>query len=380
MQKSTLIFHALFVLMAPTLLWAQKKRSATPHALGEDIYKHYSGTIGSKKVMLDLRYGYQGASNYGGSLLYTPDQDDAITIFISEPSSFDHGVPMHATEYRTTKDWTDRTAKHAEWYFVIADKKLTGTWHGAGGRDSAHIDLHEDYVQSYPMDLVLFQEQFPGAEHAALSTNEQGKLVHFMTVLSSSANADQASYINAEMITFMGPANIGTLTQDSWRKYPATDAKKHFRDLTTSNLKGVVVSRLSLLPAYNANGMLVLKRTEGDYGTEVITCLNFDVRDRRKWTLSDILNVDKEQLSALLEAAVRRQYVIDADKKLNTLLNVDKMPITENVMISAKGLYFVYRVGEIASKEKIDDEADLFISYKELRNRLSPDFKKRMEL
>jgi hypothetical protein len=41
-----------------------KHRKANPHEAGEDIYKHYTGTIVSKKIVLDLRYGYQGATNY----------------------------------------------------------------------------------------------------------------------------------------------------------------------------------------------------------------------------------------------------------------------------------------------------------------------------
>jgi hypothetical protein len=64
---------------------AQKKRSSTPHAPGEDIYKHYTGSIGKRQVTLDLRYGYQGASNYGGSSFYYADEDRIHHFYISEP-------------------------------------------------------------------------------------------------------------------------------------------------------------------------------------------------------------------------------------------------------------------------------------------------------
>ncbi len=86
---------ALFIGVDSILSLAQVNINNTS-ASTLDIYRHYTGTIGSDHVVLDLRYGMDGGSNYGGSACYYIEKNLITNIMIRYPGP--DNPPMDADE------------------------------------------------------------------------------------------------------------------------------------------------------------------------------------------------------------------------------------------------------------------------------------------
>ncbi len=87
------------------IAYAGDRKTCIHHGPGEDIYKHYKGTIGTHQVLLDLRYGYCGSSNYGGSYIHDLTTGTTTRLIISEPASFAHNMELTGTESRIEDYW-----------------------------------------------------------------------------------------------------------------------------------------------------------------------------------------------------------------------------------------------------------------------------------
>ncbi len=358
-----------------------KHRKANSHAPGEDIYKHYVGTIGDRHIALDLRYGYQGGSNYGGSCYYDLDKEGTTHIIIGEPESFDHGVPMRAEEGKENmqlgKDamFPDRNNLTAMWHFVIFGDSLTGTYENMDTKNKYDLHLKEDYSKSYEMDMIVFTND----RSVKNSVGKPLARMYFMGVRPSLAmKEDDATFINDAQLAFSGAAKIG-----------ATNWEDYFRLLTKRYLEKVISKKdtsspffdESILPVYNDNGLLVLEKTIGFDDTISYLCL--DVYNKKQIHLKDALDVNNKKLSELLERSLREKYRLDHDKKLSTWLLVDEIPVTENIMLTNKGINFTYNDGEIYKTSgdfRHLSSLNIFLSYDQLSGMLKPEFKKRMNL
>jgi hypothetical protein len=380
MKKTiNLILPALLLLMSVHACAQYKHRKADAHAPGEDIYKHYTGTIGDKKIALDLRWGWQGGSNYGGSDYYYADEPGTHSFDIYEPETFDHDATLNAKDVIITQFgqmFGDRDVPSPKWQFTLNGNKLNGTWVSADGITNATVALTEDYSNSYPMDLVIFRDSiYYKSETNSMPANG----IFTYSAPSSSCNSNDGNFIKRAEFRFLhGNGEYNEPTGVLTKKYAkALFAKniKTYADTATKKSDKAAFGMCSLMPVYNDEGLLVLKESHSvNFTNEQVAYLCLDVRNQKQLELKDMLVANTNVLSPLLEKELRKKYKLDPSKDLKTWLLKSKIPVTSNAYPAHKGIVFTYNPGELLP----NDNVDIFLSYDDLRNLLTEDFKKRI--
>lgn len=331
---------------------------------GENIYKHYSGTLGNKKIALDLRFGFCGGSNYGGSNYYYTGKEGSILFYIGEPDSFNLNITLHAEEQlESNKLWKDNNShwddrnNSPKWTFKITNDRLTGTWTSADKKEKRNISLTEDYKRSVPMDLLSYDNK-----------SSDSWLLYVKP--SAAADAKDAAFIVQEQLNFLGEPGA----HNNWTEF--------LKSLTANDLPGGNM----LMPVYNDNGFLVLEmEANRDFGKEytsrhIYLCL--DVLKKRRLTLNDVIHLDNEKISQLLEVALRKKFNLEKDKKLSTVFLFERVPVTGNIMLTEQGINFCYNFDEIVIKQDnlrpAKDLIKVFLPYSQLTELIQDDFKKRI--
>lgn len=115
----------------------------------------------------------------------------------------------------------------------------------------------------------------------------------------------------------------------------------------------------------------------GMYGTQYV---NVDLQNNRKLELPDVLDSTAavDVLEKLLKREVLKNYSFEEGTKLEEILLVDTIPLTNNFLLTGQGIGFNYTPYEIAAY--VYGEIFLFIPYKEIMPYLKPEFKKLMKL
>lgn len=360
----------VFPLVAISLLQctsaiAQKKRSDNPHAPGEDIYKHYKGTIGTKQVTMDLLYGYQGASNYGGSWYYSPDNVVPTKFYIREPASFEHNAPLTAREQPVDTSlaysWFADDANMAAWNFTITDDKLKGRWKSADGKRNYNVELKEDYSSSTPLDIFV-------RSGASAEKDESGKAKRGVNIIgikpAASADRQDAELINSEVVKLLGGNSANDL-----ESYYTNYISKYVNDPAG---KGTTIM---VTPAYNDNNLLALKIGRYDRnGMETDNYLSLDMKSHKRLMPEDMLDIGSVKLSKMLESAARKKYGFGPGIPLSTWFVRDKITPTKNFYPGHKGFYFTYQAGELAKSRAVT----LFLSYDQVEEMMPKGFRKRV--
>lgn len=364
MKKCVLPLLAISVLQS-TAIVAQTK-SKDPHAPGEDIYKHYTGTIGTRQVTLDLLYGYQGSSNYGGSWYYSPDNNVATQFFIQQPSSFEHNVALAAHEQpddtSLVVNWPSEDQKMAAWNFTISGEKLKGRWKSGDRKRNYNVELAEDYGSSVPLDLFVRS----GSSTEVDASGKAKRTVNVVGIKPASACSRQdAGFISSEAAKFLYGNNSGEL-----EVYYTEYIRRYINDA-----EGKGPARVYFTPVYNDNSLLVLKLEQynGHVATEAY--LSLDVRNHERLMPADMLDISNAKLSQLLETAARRKYGFTPGVKLSTWLVKDRVTAAKNFYPGHRGFYFTYQAGELAKNKAIT----LFLPYEQVDEMMPKVFKKRVE-
>ncbi|MES2702044.1 MAG: hypothetical protein V4649_05365 [Bacteroidota bacterium] len=350
---------------------AQKKRSATPHAPGEDIYKHYTGTIGQRKVVVDVIYGYQGASNYGGSHFYDTEKEGVGTLIIYEPATFDHGVPMKASEQADDTTLGDANGWNEtpmpKWDFTIAGENMKGRWHSADGKRHYNIDLSENYKESVALDLMVVSDT--SAERDASGRRPLKGITYVGIKPAAAASNEDAEYVTSQALEFVNAGDIRDL-QQYYRAYTR-------RYVLEPLPAGAKIFSEQLYPVYNDNGILVLKHEVlmmgGNSIASTFAYLSMDMRSHSRIEPDDMLDVNSAKLAQMLESAVRNKYGLAPGVKLSTWLLRDKVPVARNMYPGHKGIFFTYNPGELVKDKAIT----VFLSYDQL-SVLNKSFRKRV--
>ena len=397
-HTQTLILASCLFLLTGIPAHAQHKEDATYTTSPEDIYKHYTGTLGNRHIALDLRFGYQGGSNYGGSTWYFIDSPGQTLFFITQPDSDSHNVTLKAWEESTADNkqdtaraWTDLRDRNptqgnsAEWELIIAGKNITGMRHSADGVTNERVLLAEDYSNAVPMDMMIYTD----SSHPPAAFYGVGP--------AASVSRKDAGFINEATIAFLGddkssawPGYFKYYSESYEAALPARQPLITKQDSMLDAIHAVTDTRkriTCLMPAYNDDGFLVLERLyypgikKGDNASGT-SWLCLDVRSHRQLTMDYMLDADSATLCPLLTAEAARKYNIPPGKKLSSLFTTDTLPFPTCVRPAHKGLIFSYKPGEVTSL--IDDPfitnnpIEIFLSYDQLAPMLTKKFKKRL--
>ncbi len=352
-------------LLQPAL--AGDRKTCKHHAPGEDIYKHYKGTIGAHAVLLDLRYGYCGSSNYGGSYIHDLTDGTTTRLMIGEPASFAHDVELTATVSNISDDWWNAVENEPEWHFRINGDNLKGTWTSADKKVSLDIDLAEDKTAS-PFEVITFSD--------SAKTMKPGKPMHtayydFVGVTAIPAS----SPVNKSILQFTHGSALGALNME---ELPSVLAQKDYITFKTAyeSLPSDTANPVwhisenyyatLVFPVYNNNKIVSLECIFHSNEFEH-TCVNIDLSSNKQFTLNTVFGSNIRKADAILKEEYKKHY---AER-----LSVDSVAATENFAITNGGLIFYYTYYRGYQAEK-----SLYIPYSKLSALLSKDFKKRMSL
>jgi hypothetical protein len=379
----TLVLACCSLILLQASAYAQQETRAKAHAPGEDIYRHYKGTIGGKHVVLDLRYGFQGASNYGTSSWYYTETEGLNSLILTQPASFDHDATITCEHYPASVMWgpdpLDREKTPGKWTISMKSGKLTGKWNSTDGKQSKSIDLTEDYKDAVAMEVMCM-------DTATYTDNK----VFFVGVKPAAGVArKEADFISSALTRW---ACGDTISADSWQHYPKAAAEKFLgrfhKDLAPSSRNGGSPMMknnqrfIMVFPVYNEQGMLVIGQDISDFHNNgsTVNCpayLCLDVKQQKIWKLSDVVDTGNNKLTAAVRKATQTLYHQEAGKKSGYLFDFEQIKPTENFILCNKGLMFCYKNPD---ESFWTSEIRIFVPYAQLKDILKKDFKKRMKL
>lgn len=372
---SKLIFTFLLASCVAFAASAQNRKPCDTDVQGDNIYKHYSGTIGQRKVMVDLRYGYCGASNYGGSYVYDLTNGTVAILMIGEPESFMHGVPLTGHELSVSlNDWGEG-ASRASWNFTIAGDRLTGKWHSADKKQEANIDLKEDYRTSYSFDMVSARDSAKTMRPGKPMLTAQYSF--FGAIPSSKVEVQDANYIK-QIIS--GLADGTTANTADIESLPSIVFQKNTSDFTTgykmlpADTSDITwkygylqyTAYTTVYPIYNNDGIVALEYTRAGYFdkfNEQRHVVIIDVKNKKVLNAENIF-VSKEKLVVKLKELYKKQP--------GAVLSLNDITADAEFMVSASGIVFWFR-----GQQKPDA---IYVPYTQIADLLTKDFRKRMKL
>lgn len=350
----------------------------TSAAIPDDCYKRFSGTIAGQPVVLQLTH--RKANDFTATYYYVK-QGRTIGLYISKDSS---GAKNYSAEEQAGKNDT----ANAHWKITITSGAIKGTWVSSDEKKTYAIDLKEDFpAGSYKMDTYSAEDSIPLRPGKGMPSAD---ISFFVLLPPTSMNNDDAAFIKTNVLHDLGcdslhQADIKACIKKSMEEYAISykDEAGDMYDSTSENASLDFYSAQSYSVIYNDNGWLVLESVNATYeggahGMYGSSYLNLDVQNKKRWQLEDIMTIDSNAISKLLEQEARKVFNIGAKESLEGALLVDKIPANNNVFITNTGITFHYVPYEIAAYAF--GESDLFIPYNKIMQYLKPAFKQRMKL
>lgn len=339
MKKYTALSIAIILMIACSA-------NSTTAQEKDDIYRHYKGTIGKDTVTLDLIFGFNGGSNYGGSTYFLKSSDTKVQLLIEQPPSTDKHQMLYGEE-SVTGNLFERN-KGPRWEFRMSDNKLIGKWYSVDKTIEKNIELKEDYSHSYPFEVFINRA---GKIHITPSVKTIKADNFFLSTRPAATTRQSDAAFIMEKIN-----NIPIQYLNSFLKN-----KPESEELLL----------IFLMPVYNDQGILTMKMQYG-YGqyapNEAYLCL--DVEQKRMLVYDDIMENDPELLSEILGKAYSKLKGTNAANVTNGISP------TKNVMVTYNGIIFHYNSNQIAGVEYLS----IYVPYSEMGSLLKKDFKKRMGL
>jgi hypothetical protein len=386
MKQFLLLSFLISTFILTKVAKAQENQSSLPAISTEDIYRHYTGSIGNRPAVVDFRYGFNGSSNYGGSRHYFADdkEGEALKFYIRQPKSFAHGEELTGNDVNKKEDDIKRNGNH--WRINLHADKLTGSY--STRENNFTVDLKEDYSRSVKFDVMSFRDKLQRIVNGDTVIAEE-----LYTGVQPAATVDKkkTDFILKSIYGFLA---LKEIKAKKLSDYPVKTTEQFFRafdskmtDIMTGKAPVMNLARMKMgyyqgiifMPFYNDNDILVLEEEKyntlnDSYNDGDRRYLSLDMARLKPITLPDMLNLDEEKLSAMLEEVLRSQFGIQEGQKLDSWLLVNKIPVTRNAYPGHNGIYFTYNPGELRSDKLIN----IYLPYKTLEPIMKKEFKTRI--
>lgn len=393
----SILLFSISLLFCGSLVFAQEKKRGNPYAEGENIYKHYTGSIGTRKVVLDLVWGYQGGSNFGGSYYFFSDSPQVYHMSILEPPTFEHTEKLHGLVEEEENPWNyeDKSFDDADitWDFHIDGNTLTGVYRKKSTGEEHAMYLVETYGKSVAFDMVIGSDRVivPNPSGSAVAAQ-----IFTLGISPSPAttNITEMDFVNKELLKFTQVENIQSEYIADYYKAMRVNfikgSKIYLTQLFASGnafntesdeYKSHLSRSLLVRPVYNDTGFLVIKKYYADGDKNTQDYLNLDLSRSKRLYLQDILKINDRWLSAMIEASFRAKYNMGNTAKLNQWLTIDRLPVSQKFSLSPRGIIFYYdKKSLIKDKSLVFYEPDfsIFVSYDQLRSMMKKDFAARI--
>ncbi len=338
------------------------------------FYKRYSGTAGSRHIILNLvKYKDLAAASY-----YTlSDNNPAILI-----------MPIDSAA--AANDFIFREGKNGEivWHLKANGARLSGTIANEQAKSNDPVTLSEEYpagsarLVAYAYDAtgrLLERAEQPNANasygmvwpagswNPELSAFARSRIAVTMN-FEGKKGVDEGLRTRASRYFAAYRNELRTVVDSTWPEAKRADIAYHYN---TTFYHYVI---------YNDNDWLVLEDavstyTGGAHGMYSSTFKNMDIKTSTDWNISRVVT-DTASLKPYLELAARDYFGIGNDQDLSSRLLVSEIPATANFYITPSGLTFVYNPYDLASYS--DGQIKLFLPYRQIMPVLTQDFKARM--
>lgn len=358
-------YIAAIVAIAATCTASAYTADNTPHAPGDDIYKHYTGHIGNKKVVIDFRYGFGLQTNYGGFHYYDPETNSLKWVLTRKPEA--HQSALTASEFDETDSWGSPVNTHtaATWIYTINGDRLTGKW--TSGNRTLDIDLKEDYSSAIPFDILTYTDS------AKFSTQDRRTVVvTYDFVAVAPLPGDTHTGITGMLFAALRAGKNNAASYDalpsSLAAHRMQELRKEYNDPanTTYTPAPGIMRRLYqglAFPVYNQNGLLTMEYYAARTG---IIYTTFDANTGRRLAVNDIIKPDAgDQLLTI----IRKQYAAHANIA-GLRLSPSQPDLGFQLIPSVGGLIFSYM-----PKPESEHPVNISVPYNDLKDLLTPEFK-----
>lgn len=385
------IVYSLVLIPVVFVTACKHKAPGNKDALKGRWYKRYTGTIAGQPVVANI---YSYGDNTADGTYYYANKSEVLYISLEIDSANVGHIEV------TESVITDRPKENEEadedsrmenvWDVTFNDDHITGKFYKDKGAPTYDIDLHEDYSNAYPLDMVRYDDSVKAQKV------DEGAIVSWMGVVpSAKMAAADADFINRGILQLMKNERMVTLpdiseTKDFQHKYLSaylTQYGQYVEKLKngteTADPNRRFEQYLEIVPMYNDKGMLVLANQWYDYsggahGNHGSSYINIDVRDKKIWKTEDVLHADSTAISKLLDEEARSKFHMGKTDTISNFLNAERVPVSSNIIIADKGITFCYSTMEIATIPEGDIK--FFIPYNKLKPLLKAEFVARMGL
>lgn len=348
-------------------------------SLPSDFYKRLEGTIAGQPVVMHLQC-YKGALQ--GSYYYIKQ---GKPISLKGTSDSLHPDNFQLKEFSNENE----TDSYPMLDCVYESGKIKGSWRSADGKENYLIDLKETYPQGSLRfsGLGLQQEiqAIPGNDNSPVATVNKGLII-------PENDKAQNEWLTDEIIKMVSGDTIpaGHDIIEAAKRSNAAFVKSYEQDLKDAKKDGFDISErfgyddlLQLSVLYNDNDFLIIDNsfysyTGGAHGFGGNSYYCFDVQNKKKLGIYDILSADSSRLQPIVEAAFRKDRNLMPTDSLNQILFENHLATTDNFFFTPTGIGFNYLPYEVASYA--DGSILVFVPFTDLRNYIQPWFAKRMNL
>ena len=378
----------LFVFMCALLYTndSNARKDCKSLIYGSNVYKHFVGTVGKRKVALDFRFGFCGGSNFGGSYVHEAGSNNTKLLMIYEPEKFEYDAQLQATEYFIDDNWLalDR-GEHSHpvtWQFTIKGHRLNGKCYGGDIKDSLKIDMVEDYSGAFALEATEYNDsmkKYFGTTALKATYGYDGVVPAVAMPLAD------AHIINAQLVAQLGYSGSEPITITDYEKQAARMSFEAFTkkcqqlitDTPVDNLPTSVSSGFtSMFPVYNGDGLLTMEYQHYNSGVNLnidkhgYFCL--DVTRNKIWHLNEMVS-DYSELTNIIQ----KEYKSRKEQHKLIDMPMEQLVPTDNIILTPAGLVFCY----ISNDElAMVPELRVFVPYSKLRPVLTSDFRGRMKI
>lgn len=370
------LFFYLFLFLSPlNAITAQPQTKKGPSNPGKIFYKHFSGTLGEKRITLEFH-----AVNHDsfGSYYYL-DQGESIALKTPFTKGEKSGFILEELKPGAYEsDYPNR------WYFKLDGSSLKGIWQNPTGTVKYPIYLEETYPQGVtPFDYFSFYENIASPRPTKHAFSHE---VHYTfplpkdhTTLAWLSREIKTNLAFDPALTFQAGFNqkVKRLKADFETSFE--DYEDELDHYSLPDWKTTV----SMTVTYNNKGYLVLEKKESHYqggahGYIESSLYCYDMAQKAPMALNAITSISPRHLEKLVEEQFRKDYNLLENEGLDKVLFKDKIPLTSNFGLNEKGIYFNYKPYEIAPYSM--GSIRILIPYARFSDTLNPAFKDRMQL
>lgn len=337
--------------------------------LDVNYYKRLEGTIGGDAVVLHLHK--QGSNVEGTYTIQGKAYNLTLDTLIADSLVLISFLPSNPNW-----DYINSERLRLKWN----GNGFDGQWISKADQETLPVILKEKYNNgSYALQTYVFRDSVK-----AFDKHKNSPYARFYNHFLSSEN----DWLALELKKAMDSLGTGSWEDISKRQFSAyrtfyKEQISEMEDISSELFFLNYYSGKNTRVVFNERGYLVIEQykeeyTGGAHGYYFSLMHNFDVQNKKKLKLSDLVRADNSLWKTLLENQIRIDRNIPSQSKISDHLFVDELFPSEQFYFNELGIGFAYAPYDIASYA--DGQITVLIPYAQIKQFLTPEFATRMNL